>query len=151
MQLLRFEFYRSCLTRAEVMMELFGLSVHPSVYQKPIPEVVQKSMRRSLKRLRRDPRVKRLRAGVSKALASWSVEALKFASQMRRPSERIFQVRGTDDGWMVCERGSLVPLQVYKRKPEAAKHARQLAKNLETQVEIFDRRGSLQKTEVFRL
>lgn len=57
-----------------------------------------------------------------------------------------FQVRSTDDGWMIAERGSSLPLRVFSRKSDAVRVAKKMAQEHRVDVDIYTRRGELQNT-----
>lgn len=60
-----------------------------------------------------------------------------------------FQVRATDDGWMVSERGSSLPLKVYSRKADAVKQARKMAREYNVEMDVFTRQGELQESRSY--
>jgi hypothetical protein len=74
--------------------------------------------------------------------------ALRVASRLVTRStttvKSIYEVRPIEDGWMIAEKGSAVPLRIFVKKQEAIREARQMARENHTEVEVFNRNGSLQ-------
>ncbi len=62
---------------------------------------------------------------------------------------RAYQVRPVDDGWMIAERGSSVPLVVFNKKTEALRAAKKMAQEKKAALDIYTRTGSLQATLSF--
>lgn len=60
-----------------------------------------------------------------------------------------FQVRATQDGWMVAERGSSLPLRVFSKKADAIREAKKMAKQFKADVDIFTKQGELQNSQSY--
>ena len=60
-----------------------------------------------------------------------------------------FQVRLSDHGWMITERGSTIPLRVCVRKNDAVREAKRMAQENHAHLDVFTRQGSLQAHESF--
>ena len=88
---------------------------------------------------------------VGKQLGEFRDQATEFISEVVGPRMMLvlqftsrFEVRPADDGWMICQRGSTLPLRVFKKKSDAMSEARKMAKNLHVGVNVFGRDGDLQ-------
>jgi hypothetical protein len=60
-----------------------------------------------------------------------------------------FEVRAGDDGWMITQRGSSLPLRVFKKKGDAVREAKKMAKDMKAQLNVFQKNGRLQSSLVF--
>lgn len=56
----------------------------------------------------------------------------------------VFEVRRVEDGWMIAEKGSALPLRVFVKKQEAIREARRMARAHHTELDVFGRDGELQ-------
>ena len=48
-----------------------------------------------------------------------------------------YEVRYIEEGWMVFEAGTMLPVQVFKRKADAVKLAKNLARENGSRVQVF--------------
>jgi hypothetical protein len=88
---------------------------------------------------------------VGKQLGEFRENATEFLSEIVGPRMMLvlqftsrFEVRPADDGWMICQRGSTLPLRVFKKKGDALSEAKKMAKSLHVGVNVFGRDGDLQ-------
>lgn len=93
---------------------------------------------------------------VGKQFGEFRDHATEFISEVVGPRMMLvlqftsrFEVRPADDGWMICQRGSTLPLRVFKKKSDALSEAKKMAKNLHVGVNVFGRDGDLQSRMSF--
>lgn len=107
-----------------------------------------------------DIRVKHLPKGIDSQLKGLRDEFEGLARRsagvvtrwMARPNplgKSAYEVRPTNDGWMITHRGSTVPLRVFPKKPEAVRLARKMGREQKAEVSIFTRQGALQHHQSF--
>jgi 2-hydroxychromene-2-carboxylate isomerase len=79
--------------------------------------------------------------------------ALRVASRLVTRSDAkvkfIYEVRPVEDGWMIAEKGSELPLRIFVKKQDAIREARRMAREHHTQVDVFGRDGSRQNQYSF--
>jgi hypothetical protein len=78
-----------------------------------------------------------------------SVDAIKrLASGMSLASR--YEVRPAfGDGWMITQRGSSLPLRIFKKKADAVREAKKLAKDSHAELNVFQRNGRVQSRLLF--
>jgi hypothetical protein len=78
-----------------------------------------------------------------------TVDALKrLASGMALASR--YEVRPAfGDGWMITQRGSSLPLRIFKKKSDAVREAKKLAKDSHAELNVFQRNGRVQSRLLF--
>ena len=48
------------------------------------------------------------------------------------------------DGWMITQRGSSIPLRIFRKKTDAVREAKKLARESHAELNVFQRDGSVQ-------
>ncbi|MES2965958.1 MAG: DUF2188 domain-containing protein [Bdellovibrionota bacterium] len=61
-----------------------------------------------------------------------------------------FEVRPAHgDGWMITQRGSSLPLRIFKKKVDAVREAKKLAQDSHAELNVFQRNGRVQSRLLF--
>lgn len=92
---------------------------------------------------------KEIRDGVQKFAQSTATAAKRLMQRPNLLGKSSYEVRPTDDGWMITRRGSTIPIRVYSKKPDAVREARKMGKTQKAEVSIFNRQGALQHHHSF--
>lgn len=100
--------------------------------------------------------IKAFRSGMKdlgNGVQGFAREAVRAAGRLAmRPmflGKSAFEVKYTDDGWMITRQGSSIPLRVFPKKQDAVREARRMGKSLRTEVSIFNREGTLQQHQSY--
>lgn len=78
-----------------------------------------------------------------------SLDAIKrLANGSALPSR--YEVRPAfGDGWMITQRGSTLPLRVFRKKADAVREAKKLARESHAELNVFQRDGRVQTRLLF--
>jgi hypothetical protein len=124
-------------------MKILGLQVEVTPQLKLRALQLQKRAKKLGQHTRE--RVQRVQASFAKMPKSLGRFAAKTANAVNPSDARsIFEVRRAQDGWMIAEKGSAIPLRVFVKKPEAIREARRMAREHRTDLDIFGRNGEHQ-------
>lgn len=78
-----------------------------------------------------------------------SLDALKRLATGHMLASR-YEVRPAfGDGWMITQKGSTLPIRIFKKKTDAVREAKKLARDSHAELNVFQRNGRVQSRLLF--